>query len=124
MKRISVQIIIVFMAVAACGNITGTTPPPGTGIRGRVYRIDAPAIPAGWTPPPFEQLSTIIVENSNGDTVKTAKTDSLGKYEIQLSPGSYFLIVKESLAHDKTGPFTVRSGSMTESKAYFDGGIR
>lgn len=125
MKQILFLMMIYLMVLlGACQLLTSKTHNFNTGIEDRVYSIGSPAEPAGWTPPPLKQVSTIIVENPNGNKVKTALTNNLGKYRILLSPGMYYLEVKESFDQAKTGPFTVKEGSITETEADYDNGVR
>ncbi len=102
--------------------LTGTA--LASGIEGQVYRVDAPAVRIGWTPPPFEHVATILVLTPRGDTIRVAVTDSLGRFEILLPSGEYFLRVKESPLPIRTGPFTVPAEGMIRADADYDGGIR
>lgn len=124
MKRIASLVACLTVLLGACQLLTNRSPIFDTGISGRVYSIGAPAITKDWTPPPLEQVSTIIVEDSKGNTIKTSLTDSLGKYKIQLLPGTYYLQVKESLLPAKTGPFAVKNGTFTKTEADYDNGMR
>lgn len=97
---------------------------PGTGVEGRVYSIGAPAVRVGWTPPPHEQVCTIVVVDSADQTVKAVKTDAKGRYRIALPPGKYRLKVKESFIPSGGVEVEVKKGKMTHADTRFDNGIR
>jgi len=101
-----------------------TARPVGTGIEGRVVAVGAPAVRIGWTPPPFEQVCTIIISDSTQQAVREVKTDAKGRFTISLPPGNYFLRVKESMLSKYGAPVEVRKGKMTHSDAHFDNGVR
>ncbi len=78
----------------------------------------------GRTTPAFEHVCTIIVTDSTQHPVRELKTDPKGRFRASLSPGKYFLTVKESFIPKAAGPVEVRKGRMTHADAHFDNGIR
>ena len=95
-----------------------------TGIKGQVYAVGAPAVRIDWKPPPLERISTIIITDSTGKTVKEIKTDTKGKFTTSLPPGIYYFLVKESIIERNDGPFTVKKNRITDVQASFDNGVR
>ena len=68
---------------------------------------------------PAAMVETIVVLKSDSTTnVTEAKCNSTGYYKINLNPGKYVLYVKESHDIYYSGPYEVRKGSYTQTKAY------
>ena len=96
-----------------------------SGIEGQVYEIGGSAVPAGWIPPPLKGVRTIVVSNSNKVDLQLLTTDSLGAFKISLRPGSYFLLVTDSMrSQGLNGPFVVARDQITSVKVYHDNGMR
>jgi hypothetical protein len=119
-------ISFLFMLIVWSGcRDSGSAPAEETGIVGQVYSIGTPGpVPIGWTPPPLERVSTIVVSNSGQLTVKEFPTDEKGRFKTELAPGTYFLRVKESFVPAETGPYTVTPGQFLTVEAHFDNGMR
>jgi hypothetical protein len=118
------SVTLIVVAASACHDL-GTTLSPTSGIQGQVYSIATPGpTPINWVPPPLEQVSTILVLSSNREVILQALTDNNGRFTISLSPGTYFLRVKESMIPSETGPYVVRAGEITPVRANYDNGMR
>ncbi|MEK6756502.1 MAG: hypothetical protein AABZ02_10175 [Bacteroidota bacterium] len=103
----------------------GSSASEETGIQGQVYSITTPGpVPEGWTPPPLERVSTIVVLDVNRKHVKEFATDEKGRFKTYLQPGTYFLRVKESLIPAQTGPYVVMPGQILSVEAHYDSGMR
>ncbi len=124
-KLLIVSVIALALTAHTASQTTPSTAFAGeSGIQGQVYRVDAPAVPLGWKPPPLRRVMTILVLDSLNATLNEIKTDSLGTFTILLPPGEYFLQVKESLLPAQTGPFVVPEGRIIQVEADYDGGLR
>jgi len=96
-----------------------------TGITGQVYLISSPGpVPVNWSPPPFEQVSTIVVMNVQKNIVEQKQTSKTGEFMISLPAGTYYLRVKESPLPAETGPFEISSGRILTVQAHYDNGMR
>ena len=95
-----------------------------SGIEGRVFSIGAPAVSEEWSPSPLERISTIIILDRNHAEVREATTDDLGRFNVSLPAGVYFLRVKESIVPEVTGPFTVMKDGFVSVEAHYDNGMR
>jgi hypothetical protein len=123
----TIHISAIFLSLAIVGGCRdlGTSPIEDTGIQGQVYSIATPGpTPIGWTPPPLEIMSTIVVLDVNKKLVKEFATDGRGRFKIILPPGRYFLRVKESMIPAETGAYDVRSGEIMAAEAHYDNGMR
>jgi hypothetical protein len=121
-RRIATLVLVSGSLLLACGD------DPSGGVRGNAFIAPAcPTVQATSPCPrrPFE--GTIVVsEADSGDIVAEAQTDRDGSFEIELAPGAYL-----ALARDTTGavggaplPFDVDAGRFTELDVPFDTGIR
>lgn len=94
-------------------------------LQGQVYNLSHPGpIPIGWVPPPYEAVCTVIAEDIQQNIRLEVNTDSYGIFQIKVSPGTYYLRVKESRLSSVTGPYHAQNGETLEVKAYFDNGMR
>jgi hypothetical protein len=117
--------VALFVVTANACHDLGTTLSPTSGIQGQVYSIATPGpTPINWVPPPLEQVSTILVLSSNREVIVQALTDSKGRFTIPLSPGTYFLRIKESMIPSETGPYVVGIGEIIPVRANYDNGMR
>lgn len=118
-------ILLLLLTVWSGCRDSGSAPTEKAGIVGQVYSIGTPGpVPIGWKPPPLEEVSAIIVLNSDQVTVTEFQTDEKGRFETELPPGTYFLRVKESLVPAETGPYTITPGQFLAVEAHFDNGMR
>ena len=109
-----------------------TTPPPllprsGEGAFGFVTA--GPTCPVerqGQPCPPRPVSAEIDAHNAGGATVGSTRTDSHGRYALDLSPGSYELVavVMSSLPRCPNTPVDVQRGSATRLDISCDTGIR
>ena len=122
--RLFLTLATIAVAVNSC-NDSGSSPLPTAGMQGQVYSIATPGpTPEGWTPPPLEMISTIIVLDSNHKFLFEFLTDNKGRFTIELQPGTYYLRVKESRISSETGPYVVRARELTPVRAHYDNGMR
>ena len=126
MKQFLFFLILLSLPAIQIGcNDNGTTATKSeTGIEGQVYSIGAPTVPVGWTPPPLERVSTIIIMDTKRQPLTEVLTDEKGKFKVLFAPGIYYLQVKESLLPAETGPFEVKQGVIVSTRANYDNGIR
>ena len=124
LHRSLVCCVLVLSIFAGCRD-TGVSIALDSGIDGQVYSIGSPGpIPVGWIPPPLETVSSIVVLDAAHRQMKEFATDGKGHFRTSLSPGTYFLRVKESLIPAETGPFDVTAGKVLSVAAYYDNGMR
>jgi carboxypeptidase family protein len=122
-KRIA--LILVAVAVAACG---GNGAGDGTsGIRGRA--LAGPQCPVeveGSPCPDLPYAGTVIAIDTESGEEFTVETDSQGRFELPLEPGTYEI----SIVSESSPPFakpqtvTVEPGSFTQVTVSVDTGIR
>lgn len=94
-------------------------------IKGQVYSINTPgSIPDGWTPPPLEIVSTIVVMNDERRTLTEMKTNSKGYFSFEIPAGTYYLKVKESRIPNEAGPFKVQQDETIIVQVFYDNGMR
>jgi hypothetical protein len=118
-------LIFLTLAIIVGCRDSGTSPIEDAGIQGQVYSISTPGpTPIGWTPPPLEIISTIVVLDTNKKLVKEFATDEKGRFKIFLPPGTYYLRVKESMIPAETGPYEVKRGEILLAEAHYDNGMR
>jgi hypothetical protein len=123
-SRIVVWFVMLTVSIGGCQD-SGTSPAKATGIQGQVYSIATPGpTPINWVPPPLEQVSTVIVLNSDHRSILELLTDTKGRFSCELRPGSYFLRVKESMMAVETGPYDVKTGEVLSVRAHVDSGMR
>jgi hypothetical protein len=91
---------------------------------GQVFSICVPSFPSGWSPPPLEAVSTIVVLDANHLPITEIRTDNKGRFTISLPEGTYFISVKESPVRDETGPYSVKVGEMVSVTAHYQCAIR
>ena len=123
MKRFA--LVLVAVAIASCG---GDGPGDGTsGIRGRA--LSGPRCPVevqGSPCPDLPYEGTVIAKDTETDDEFTAATDSEGRFELSLEPGSY----EVSIVSESSPPFakpqtvTIEPGSFAEIVVSVDTGIR
>jgi hypothetical protein len=123
MQRITGCALLVFLVlVTGCADFSNA---PAAILSGQVLLISKPGpIPIGWVPPPLEQVNTVVVLNTEKQSIKEVLTDSFGKFSFSVDPGTYYLRVKESPIPAETGPFLCTAGGTTFAEAHFDNGMR
>jgi hypothetical protein len=122
-KRI-LPIVLILALTNGCRD-AGSTPEPEGVLEGQVLLISKPGpIPIGWIPPPLEMVTTVIVLDAGKIIVKQTSTDAKGTFSIPLSPGTYYLRVKESPIPSDTGPYTILAGERRTAEAHYDNGMR
>lgn len=102
-------VAVLALAFYACETPTAS---PVSGVQGRVYANAGP----GYFE--YHAMCTIIVSNSSGGALGEFPTDTLGVFRIPLSPGIYYLDVKESPDTARSGPFKVPTWGYAEAQAY------
>jgi hypothetical protein len=117
-----IAILGVLFTGAGCRERNLVSVTAASGLAGQVYAIGGPAI--SIPPPPYEKASTIVVLDSTSGPVNEFATNDKGKFQISLSPGKYYLRVKESFVPTTTGPFAVIEGQVDSAFAYYNNGIR
>jgi hypothetical protein len=124
-KRI--VLVVLVLAVAACG---GNGQPPGddaSGIRGRA--LAGPQCPVELEGSPCPDLpyegTVIAVDTESGEDF-TARTDAQGRFELSLEPGTYevSIVAPSSPPFVKPQAVTVEPGSFTPIRVSVDTGIR
>jgi hypothetical protein len=118
-------LVLVAVTVASCG---GAGAGDGTsGIRGRA--LSGPQCPVeiqGSPCPDLPYEGTVIATDSDTCEEFTVETDSQGRFELSLEPGTY----EVSIASESSPPFakpqtvTVKPGSFAEIVVSVDTGIR
>jgi hypothetical protein len=126
MRRVF-ALIVVTLALAACGNQPAAQ--PGTGIQGMVVvgptcpveRINSPC-------PPHPLAATVVVRDGTGAEVTRFHSGGDGGFKVDLRPGSYTLvglnIGSSSLPRPIPTSVTVSEGSYTSVNVQYDSGIR
>jgi hypothetical protein len=118
-------LVIVAVAVASCGGDGAGD--ETSGIRGRA--LSGPQCPVevqGSPCPDLPYEGTVIATDTETDEEFTAGTDSEGRFELSLEPGSY----EVSIVSESSPPFakpqtvTVEPGSFSEIVVSVDTGIR
>jgi hypothetical protein len=66
----------------------------------------------------------VIVLNADHRSIFDLRTDNKGRFACELTPGTYFLRVKESMIAAETGPYVVKPGDVLSVRAHFDSGMR
>ena len=117
--------VLVALAVASCG---GNAAGDGTsGIRGQA--LAGPQCPVevqGSPCPDLPYEGTVIATDTASGEELTVETDSQGRFELSLEPGTY----ETSIVSESSPPFakpqtvTVEPGSFTEIIVSVDTGIR
>ena len=97
---------------------------PQSGMTGQVFSICVPSFPSGWTPPPLERVSTVIILDVNQLPIMEARTDDKGRFTLLISQGTYFIRVKESPVHAETGPYSVKVCEVVSVAAHYQCAIR
>jgi hypothetical protein len=116
---------VVTLALMGGCRDAGSAPAPEAILEGQVLLISKPGpIPIGWVPPPLEMVTTVIVLDAGKIIVKQTSTDAKGTFSIPLSPGTYYLRVKESPIPSDTGPYTILAGERRTAEAHYDNGMR
>jgi hypothetical protein len=118
-------LVLVAVAVASCG---GNGSGDGTsGIRGQA--LAGPQCPVevqGSPCPPVPWEGTVVATDVDGGAGYTVETDTDGRFELPLEPGTYEI----SIVSDSSPPFakpqsvTVEPGSFAEVTVSVDTGIR
>jgi hypothetical protein len=126
MKRV-IGLIIVTLAIAACG--TQPAAPPGTGIQGMVQvgptcpveRINSPC-------PPHPLAATVVVRDGAGAEVARFTSGADGRFTVDLPPGTYSLtgLTLGSTPMPRPIPtsVTVTQGTYVTVNVEYDSGIR
>jgi hypothetical protein len=83
-----------------------------SGVQGRVFANAGPGFFE------YQATCTIIVSNNAGRALGEFPTDTLGAFRIPLSPGVYYLDVKESPDTAQSGPYKVPIWGYAEAQAY------
>lgn len=124
-RFIKSAIAVLSLAVLAGCQDAGSAPDANAYLEGQVLLVSTPGpIPVGWVPPPYETACTILILNETKTIVKESATDSKGKFSIAVSPGTYYVRVKESRVPAETGPFVLVTGQTAKVEAHFDNGMR
>ena len=123
MKR--VVPVLVAVALAACG---GDGAGDGTsGIRGQA--LAGPQCPVEMADSPCPDLpwegTVVATDTSSGDAF-TATTDTDGRFELALAPGTYEVTIGAASTPPTAEPqtVTVEEGTFTEIEVFVDTGIR
>jgi hypothetical protein len=117
--------LLCFLAIFLLSCQHATSPQTETGIEGQIYEVGSPAVPEGWTPPPLGGVRTIIVSDSSQVPVEEFATNDFGAFRIELHPGTYFLLVRDTTRpQGQNGPFTVEANLLSTVKVYHDNGLR
>lgn len=120
--------MVAVLVLTACGN--GGSEPLSSGIRGRALAgPQCPVVQAGSPCPDKPIEVSVDVLNESGDRVTTFRTDSDGRFEVDLPPGEYTL---DPLPPNPDSPFPsgvqqmviVESGRFTDVTIQYDTGIR
>jgi hypothetical protein len=123
-SRIVIRFVMLTVSIGGCRD-SGTSPTITTGMQGQVYSIATPGpTPINWVPPPLEQVSTVIVLDSDHRSILELLTDNKGRFSCELKPGTYFLRVKESMIAAETGPYVVTTAEVLSVRAHVDSGMR
>lgn len=92
---------------------------------GQVFNLSHPGpVPVDWVPPPYEVVSTIIIQDTNQGILIEATTDNKGKFRAAVPDGTYYLYLKDSIISPVTGPYKVQNGNILKVVVYFDNGMR
>jgi hypothetical protein len=68
---------------------------------------------------PLKGEFTIVVTKADSSVITEAKSDTTGKYLINLKPNSYLIYLKESPFKVYTGPYVVEENNYTDTKAIY-----
>jgi hypothetical protein len=120
-------LVLVAVTVASCGGAGAGDGDGTSGIRGRA--LSGPQCPVeiqGSPCPDLPYEGTVIATDSDTGEEFTVETDSQGRFELSLEPGTY----EVSIASESSPPFakpqtvTVNPGSFAEIVVSVDTGIR
>lgn len=124
-RQVAGCIVLALLALLMGCRDSGAETAPEAILRGQVLLISKPGpIPIGWIPPPLEQVSTVVILDAKRVHVREVMTDKRGSFSVSISPGTYYLRVKESPIPAETGPFLCTAGMSTFAEAHFDNGMR
>jgi hypothetical protein len=127
-KRLIVLAVLVGLAGTACAGQSAGAGSVDSGIRGKV--VEGPTCPVEQLSSPCPDrpvAATVVVKDTFGKEVATARSGTDGKFEIRLAPGTYVLSGERSEGLDRVSKpttVTVRSGRFTDVVIEFDTGIR
>ena len=113
-SSVLISLILLFV-LAACKKAQEPTQPGNTtsGLTGQIYANAGP----GFFP--VDTIATVVVLASDSSTVVAeVHSDSAGTFLIHVTPGIYYLSVRESHDPYVSGPFEVLSDAFTEARAY------
>ncbi len=123
MKRFALALVTV--AIASCGGAGAGD--GASGIRGEARSgPQCPVEVQGSPCPDLPYEGTVIATNTETDEEFTVETDSQGRFELSLEPGTY----EVSIVSESSPPFakpqtvTVEQGSFAEIVVSVDTGIR
>ena len=123
MKRLALALVVV--ALASCG---GEGAGDGTsGIRGQALAGPQCPVETQTSPcPPVPYEGTVVATDVGSGAEYTVDTDSNGRFELPLEPGTYevTIVSESSPPFAKPQTVTVEPGSFTEIVVSVDTGIR
>jgi len=119
-------LLLSLVFLTACNAIL-SSPPPDSGIEGRVYVGPmCPVVQFGTDCPDSPYQAALTVLSLEGRKILQFQTDETGRFKVPLGPGEYILHPESPngipFATEQT--FTVRSGHFTEVIITYDSGIR
>jgi len=130
MKRISLLLVAVALAVTACADaaIVGTSGKGAAGIQGKVLLGPMCPVQQVGSPCPDKPIEAdITVTDSDGKTVATGHSHADGTYRISLLPGSYTVTAKRpggGFGFGKPVTVNVSDGTDVQLNLLVDSGIR
>ena len=128
LKSFSLFCLLIFFILISvnCSDSTSLPSPSQFGVlSGQVNNLSHPGpIPVGWTPPPLDTVSTIIVLDNQRKIILETSSDKKGKFQLMLPSGTYYLRVKESPIPAETGPYFLNEGQTVLVEAHYDNGMR
>jgi hypothetical protein len=124
-KRFS--IVLVAVTLAACGGEDAGGEDRTSGIRGRA--LAGPQCPVeieGSPCPDLPWQGTVVATDAASGEESTVTTDSEGRFELSLAPGTYevAIVAESSPTFAKPQTVEVEEGSFTEIVVSVDTGIR
>ncbi len=119
---------VIFLNFISCTDPDALPTPPDKDagiIYGQVFDLSHPGpIPVGWEPPAYENICTVIAQDTDQNISIESRTSAKGFFSITAPAGKYYLRVKASPISSVTGPYFLSPGVMIQAKAYYDSGMR